>query len=115
VQIADAAFAHQRRLDRGEKTVVGVNRHTDSVDEPLEILRVSHEIERAQVRELSGRRTSRDEERVRHALTRLGELAGTDANLVPPMIEAARAEATLGEICGVLRDRWGGYREEPRY
>jgi methylmalonyl-CoA mutase N-terminal domain/subunit len=109
--IADAAYEHQRALEDGRKRIVGVNVHTDAIETPMEILRVSHEVERAQVAALADRRAARDGAAVDKALTVLGEAARTDANLVPLLIEAARAEATLGEMCDVLRAEWGVYRE----
>ena len=110
-RIADAAFDHQRALELDRKRIVGVNVHTDAIEEPLDILRISHEVERAQVAALRDRRTARDEAAVDKALAVLGEAARTDTNLVPLLIEAARLEATLGEMCDVLRAEWGVYRE----
>jgi methylmalonyl-CoA mutase, N-terminal domain len=109
--IADAAFDHQRAVEQGRKRVVGVNVHTDAIETPLEILRVSHEVERTQVEQLAARRASRDSAVVARALAVLAEGARSDTNLVPLLIDAARAEATLGEMCDVLRAEWGTYRE----
>jgi methylmalonyl-CoA mutase N-terminal domain/subunit len=114
-EIADAAFTYQKQLEKGEKKIVGVNCHTQSIDEPLEILRVSHEVEREQNRVLAGRRASRDQAAVDAALARMTEIARTEDNLIPAMLDAARAEATLGEICGALRDEWGSYSEPARF
>lgn len=114
-EIADAAFIYQQQLEKGEKKIVGVNRHTQSIEEPLEILRVSHEVEREQNRVLTERRTSRDKAAVDAALRRMTEVARTEENLIPSMLDAARAEATLGEICGALRDEWGSYSEPARF
>jgi len=114
-EIAEAAFQYQVALEKGEKRVVGVNAHLDSVTHDLEILRVSHEVEREQVRDLTERRRGRDAEAVTAALGRMVELSRTDQNLIPPMLEAVRAEATLGEICDALRGEWGEYREPARF
>ncbi|HZB28753.1 MAG TPA: methylmalonyl-CoA mutase family protein [Streptosporangiaceae bacterium] len=114
-EIADAAFTYQQQLEKGEKKVVGVNSHTGTIEEPLEILRVSHEVEREQVRALAGRRAERDQAAVDAALATMVEVARTDDNMVPAMLEAARAEATLGEICGALRAEWGSYAEPARF
>lgn len=114
-EIADAAFAYQQKLEKGEKRIVGVNCHTDTVGEPLEILRISHEVEREQNRSLSRRREERDGARVDAALARMIEVARTDENMIPAMLDAVRAEATLGEICNALRDEWGTYAEPPRF
>jgi methylmalonyl-CoA mutase N-terminal domain/subunit len=114
-EIADAAFAYQTALEKGEKKVVGVNCHRSSVTDDLEILRVSGSVETEQVRELAARRTQRDETAVREALESMTAVAGTQQNLVPAMLEAARREATLGEICDALRGLWGEYRERPQF
>ena len=114
-EIAEASFAYQRALEKGSKRVVGVNCHTDTVEQPVEILRVSHEVERAQVRDLAERRKARDGAAVDAALTAMVAAARSGANMIPPMVEAAMAEATLGEICGALRDEWGSYAEPPAF
>ncbi|MCA2217317.1 acyl-CoA mutase large subunit family protein [Jidongwangia harbinensis] len=113
--IAEAAFVYQQALEKGDKRIVGVNAHTGTVTKDLQILRVSHEVEVEQRRELSARKDNRDRVRVDAALRRLVEVARTDANLVPAMLDAARAEATLGEICHALKAEWGIYREPARF
>ncbi|MFZ1855119.1 MAG: methylmalonyl-CoA mutase family protein [Candidatus Nanopelagicales bacterium] len=113
-EIADSAFAYQIALEKGEKHQVGVTIHQDSLDEPLDILRVSHEVERSQNEVLAGRREARDNQRVDQTLAQLRTASRGTENLVPVMLEAVRAEATLGEICGVLREEWGEYREPAR-
>jgi methylmalonyl-CoA mutase N-terminal domain/subunit len=114
-EIAEAAFQYQTALEKGDKKVVGVNCHLPSVTHELEILRVSHEVEVEQVRDLGNRRTTRDQQAVDAALTNMLEVAKTDTNLIPAMLEAVRAEATLGEICDALRAEWGEYREPARF
>ncbi|MGK5533459.1 acyl-CoA mutase large subunit family protein [Streptomyces sp. URMC 129] len=114
-EIAESAFRYQRALEKGEKRVVGVNVHTGSVTGDLEILRVGHEVERDQVRTLAARRAARDDAAVRAALAGLLDAARSGRNMIEPMLDAARAEATLGEICGVLRDEWGTYTEPPTF
>jgi methylmalonyl-CoA mutase N-terminal domain/subunit len=114
-EIAEAAFQYQTALEKGDKKVVGVNAHTDSVTTELEILRVSHEVEVEQVRTLKARKEGRDAAAVERALARLVEVARTEENMIPAMLDAARAEATLGEICDVLRAEWGEYREPARF
>jgi methylmalonyl-CoA mutase N-terminal domain/subunit len=102
-------------LEKGDKRIVGVNCHTDSVTHDLEILRVSHEVEVEQVRELTGRRQARDDAAARAAVQRMVEVSRTDENMIESMLEAVRAEATLGEICDALRAEWGEYREPARF
>jgi methylmalonyl-CoA mutase, N-terminal domain len=114
-ETAEAAFRYQTALEKGEKRVVGVNCHEESITQDLEILRVSHDVEVDQVRQVDRRRTARDQAAVEAALARLVEASRTDENLIPVMLEACRAEATLGEICNALRAEWGEYREPARF
>ncbi|GIH70562.1 acyl-CoA mutase large subunit family protein [Sphaerimonospora thailandensis] len=114
-QIAEAAFEYQRKLEKGDKRIVGVNCHTATVEEPLEILRIGHEIELEQRRTLAERRAARDVRAVDTALAGLASASRTEENMIPPMLEAVRVEATLGEICDVLRAEWGTYAEPARF
>nr|BFE87210.1 methylmalonyl-CoA mutase family protein [Planobispora longispora] len=95
-EIAEAAFDYQRKLEKGEKRIVGVNCHTASAEEPLEILRVSHEVEREQNRVLAERRRTRDQAAVDAALAAMVQVARGEGNMIPTMLDAVRAEATLG-------------------
>ena len=112
-EIAEAAFSYQQKLEKGDKRVVGVNCHPGTVGQPVEILRVSHQVERDQVAELARRRAERDAGAVDRALAGVIAAARSSANMIPPILAAAQAEATLGEICGVLREEWGIYSEKP--
>jgi methylmalonyl-CoA mutase N-terminal domain/subunit len=114
-EIADAAFAYQIALEKGDKKVVGVNVHKDSVTSELEILRVSHEVETEQVRILDHRKAGRDEAEIARAIEAMLTAAREDTNMIPAMLDACRAEATLGEICNALREEWGEYREPARF
>ena len=114
-EIAEAAFQYQVALEKDDKKVVGVNVHTSTVSHELEILRVSHEVETEQVRELTQRRTTRDQAAVDAALVAMVEVSRTDANMIPAMMDAVRVEASLGEICDALRAEWGEYREPARF
>jgi methylmalonyl-CoA mutase N-terminal domain/subunit len=114
-QIAEASFEYQRKLEKGDKRVVGVNCHTSTTGQPIEIMRVSHEVETSQVAELARRRAGRDAAAAAAALDALTAAARGTGNLIQPMIDAADAEVTLGEICGALRAQWGGYAEAPAF
>jgi methylmalonyl-CoA mutase, N-terminal domain len=114
-EIAEASFVYQQQLEKGEKRIVGVNCHSQTVGSPVEILRVSHEVETDQVRQLAARRERRDAAAVESALAAMIAAARSGANMIPPMLEAAMAEATLGEICGALRTEWGSYTEAPAF
>ena len=110
-EIAEAAFAYQQKLEKGDKKVVGVNCYPDTVGQPVEILRVSHEVERDQSAELARRRAERDAGAVDRTLAGVIAAARSTENMIPPILAAAQAEATLGEICGALRTEWGAYTE----
>ncbi|MEV0841408.1 methylmalonyl-CoA mutase family protein [Actinocatenispora sera] len=114
-EIADSAFAYQQALEKGDKRIVGVNTQLNTVSRELDILRVSHEVEVEQKALLARRREDRDEPAVRAALAELVAVAGGDGNMIPTMLTACRAEATLGEICSALRDTWGAYTEPARF
>ena len=114
-EIAESAFRYQTALEKGDKKIVGVNCHTDHLGGNLETLRIGSEVEHEQRRVLSERRGARDGDQVRQALDRLVAVALTSDNLVPPMLDAMRAEATLGEVCDVLRGLWGSHTEPPRF
>jgi len=114
-EIADSAFVYQVAVEKGDKRVVGVNTLTGDVGDELKILRVSHEVELEQRDVVARRRAARDQAAVDAALARMVEAASTGQNTVPPMLDAARAEATLGEICDALRPLWGEYREPVRF
>src|SRR5450432_3327468 len=111
--IAQAAYEQQEAFETGARVVVGVNAYTDAVEPPLEIMRVSHDVEREQCAVLAARRAARDQGAVDAALHHLLEVARGDGNMVEPMLVAARAETTLGEICGLLVAEWGAYTEPP--
>jgi methylmalonyl-CoA mutase N-terminal domain/subunit len=114
-EIADSAFTYQQALEKGTKRIVGVNAHTSTNARQLEILRVSHEVELDQRDVLKQRRAARDNTAVQAALAEMVAAARSAANIVPPMLAAARVEATLGEICDALRAEWGTYREPARF
>jgi methylmalonyl-CoA mutase N-terminal domain/subunit len=114
-EIAESAFTYQRQVEKGEKRVVGVNVYPSRGEQELEILRVSHEVETEQRRVLAARREARDSGRVRETLATMVAAARSGENMIPAMLDAARAEATLGEICDALRAEWGVYTEPARF
>ena len=114
-QIADAAFRYQTELEKGDKRIVGVNAHTSTVSGPVEILRVSHQVEQDQCAALAARRAARDQAAVDRTLAEMIRVARSGQNMIEPMLAAARAEATLGEICNALRAEWGEYTEPARF
>jgi methylmalonyl-CoA mutase N-terminal domain/subunit len=114
-EIAESAFRYQVALEKGDKRVVGVNVHQGEYGEPLEILRVSHEVELEQRELVQRRRAERDSAAVEDALQRMVAAAEANENTVPAMLDAVRAEATLGEICNAFKPLWGEHREPARF
>jgi methylmalonyl-CoA mutase N-terminal domain/subunit len=114
-EIADSAFIYQQAVEKGDKKVVGVNAHTATDADELEVLRISHQVELDQRDLLANRRAERDDAEVTKRLEALVEASKGTGNLVGPILEACRGEATLGEICGVLKQEWGEYREPARF
>ncbi|HEX8095551.1 acyl-CoA mutase large subunit family protein [Jatrophihabitans sp.] len=114
-EIAESAFRYQVALEKGDKRVVGVNVHQGEYGEPLEILRVSHEVELEQRELVRSRRAARDDSGVEKALRRMVDAAAAGQNTLPAMLDAVRAEATLGEICNAFKPLWGEHREPARF
>ena len=110
-EIAESAYRYQREIDEHERIIVGVNDYI--VDEPITIpiLQMDPEGERRQIARLQKLRLERDNERVTQTLEALRTAAQGNANLMPFILDAVRAYATLGEITGVLRSVFGVYRE----
>jgi methylmalonyl-CoA mutase N-terminal domain/subunit len=112
-EIAEASFRYQQEVDAGERVVVGVNRYEDPDERELEILRIDAALEDEQVERVRALRAQRDGAAVEAALTRIRSEAAGQTNLMPAIVDAARARATLGEICDALRDVWGVWTETP--
>ncbi len=110
-EIAAAAYKYQQEIDNNERTVVGVNEFTS--DEPVEIpiLEMDPKGFERQCRRLKNLRSSRNKARHEASLTAIEKAAEAEENLMPHFIEAAKAKATLGEMCDVLRGVFGEYRE----
>jgi methylmalonyl-CoA mutase N-terminal domain/subunit len=112
-EIADAAFTHQRELDERERIVVGVNDFVQEGEAPTPILRIDPALERKQVDRLQTTRARRDGAAVQGALAELKRAAATEENLMPPIVAAARARATEGEMIAALQEIFGTYTESP--
>ncbi len=106
-EIADAAYAFQRDVEAGRTKVVGVNAFTEESEPPQEVLTIDSRVEDSQVERLEKLRRDRDSTAVEATLRELGEAARGDANLMPPILAAVRARATLGEVADALRDVFG--------
>lgn len=110
-EIADAAFDFQNRMDKGRFNIVGVNKYAEDDEEKLEILRISNEIGVQQSERIAAVRSNRDAAAYDRAIAALVEGAKGDANLVPLIMDAVRADATVGEISYALQDVFGSYTE----
>jgi methylmalonyl-CoA mutase N-terminal domain/subunit len=112
-EIAEASFRFQQEVESGRRAIVGVNAFTEGDDQPLETLQVPFEVEERQVARLRAVRGDRSQAAVDTALAGLQRAAAADENVMPHLVECARAYASEGEICDALRSVWGVYRETP--
>ena len=110
-EILDASQRYQRELERKERIVVGVNEYVESEEHPIPILKIGQEVEREQVARLSDLRKCRDSFKMAGTVEALQEAASCGENLMPYLIEAVKAKATLGEISAALKEVFGTYRE----
>ena len=108
-EVQEAAVAYQREIESGERVVVGVNRYADAEEQATPTFRPNLAVVEHQLRRLRRVKTERDQAEVEAALKRLREASREQDNLMPAILEAVRTYATLGEMCGVLRDEWGEY------
>jgi methylmalonyl-CoA mutase N-terminal domain/subunit len=111
MEIADAAYRFQRELDEQKRTMVGVNKYVTDEELPVDIYHVDEAIEERQIARTQEVKNSRDENRVRESLERLGEACSSNQNVMPHLIDAASSYATLQEMCDVFRDVFGVYRD----
>jgi methylmalonyl-CoA mutase, N-terminal domain len=116
-EIADAAFRYQRELESGERKLVGVNSHTEGNDGPaIPTLRIDPQLETKQITQVRSVRERRDAKRANAALEALEHAARDEReNLMPLLLQAARADATEGEIIGKLQTVFGSYSESPAF
>jgi len=113
-EIAEASFRYQAEVEAGQRVIVGVNRYELEDESEPEILKIDPQLEVEQAERVRALRARRDAAAVEAALARLAaDAAAPDHNLMAPIIEAARAYATVGEMCDVLRGVWGTWRETP--
>jgi methylmalonyl-CoA mutase, N-terminal domain len=113
-EIAEASFRFQSEVEAGQRVIVGVNRYEEPEERPIEILTIDQALEDKQVERVRSLRERRDAAAAEAALARLErDAAREDVNLMPAIIEAARAYVTMGEMCDALRRVWGTWRETP--
>jgi methylmalonyl-CoA mutase N-terminal domain/subunit len=113
-EIADASFRYQHEVEQRQRIVVGVNRYELEDEPPIDILRIDPALEQKQIQRVQALRARRDSAQVEAALTRLKQdAAHEDRNLMPPIVDASKANVTMGEMCDALREVWGVWRETP--
>jgi methylmalonyl-CoA mutase N-terminal domain/subunit len=112
-EIADASFRFQQELNERSRIVVGVNDFVQENEDEMPILRIDPALEGKQVERLQRTRAARDASAVEAALSELKRAAATEENLMPPIIEAARARATEGEMIEAMQEVFGTYTESP--
>ena len=115
MEIAEAAYRQQRRFDAGRQVQVGVNAFSETVQQDPEFLRIGQEVEDRAIGELKQLRAERDDAAVRSALDALTDASRGEDNLIPYMLDATRAYATVGEIAEAMASVYGRYREAPRF
>jgi methylmalonyl-CoA mutase N-terminal domain/subunit len=110
-EIATSAYNYQRAVDSGEQAIIGVNKFVVKEEHLLETLEIGIEVEQKQIERLRRLRQERDNQKVSEVLDRVRSVASSDENIMPVVIEAVKAYATVGEISDALRDMFGEYRE----
>jgi methylmalonyl-CoA mutase N-terminal domain/subunit len=110
-EIQNTAYAQQLAVERGDRVIVGLNRYTTDRDEPIPRLTIDPALEGAQVERLRAFRMRRDQERTTAACRDVESTARGDANLMPPILAAVKAGATVGEISDALRNVFGAHVE----
>ncbi|MCP9439273.1 MAG: methylmalonyl-CoA mutase family protein [Nitrospira sp.] len=110
-EILEASQRYQREIERRERVIVGVNGYVEQEERPIPILKIDPEVERLQVTRLAELRKARDPFKMAGAVASLQEAVAGGENIMPPLIEAVKAQATLGEICAALKEVLGTYRE----
>jgi methylmalonyl-CoA mutase N-terminal domain/subunit len=114
-EIADAAFAYQHEVDSGKRIVVGVNDYRVEGEEEISTLRIDPELERKQKRRLERTKGARDDAAAEAALAELTRVAATEGNLMPAILDCARARASEGEMVAALQQVFGTYAEHPQF
>ena len=114
-EIADASFRFQAELEREERVIVGVNRYEEGEPQEVPLLHIDPALEAEQIDRVRAVRARRDGAAAAEALARLKAEAATETNLMPVILDASRAEVTMGEMCDALREVWGIWRETPVY
>ncbi len=112
-EIADASFRYQSEVESKQRIIVGVNRYQQHDEQELELLKVDPGLEGEQIARVQALRARRDSAEAERTLARLKDAAAGEENLMPLIVDAAKAYVTMGEMCEALREVWGVWRETP--
>ena len=112
-RIAESSYKFQKTVETGEQVIVGVNRFAEKEEKPIPLLKIDTEVETRQREKIGKLRARRDPKAHRDALSRLLGAAQGETNLMPHVLAAVRALATVGEICDTLKEAWGAHYETP--
>ncbi|MCI0671032.1 MAG: methylmalonyl-CoA mutase family protein, partial [Myxococcaceae bacterium] len=110
-EIGESAYRFQREVEEGDRVILGVNAFKSDTAAPIDLLKIDERVEHGQIERVRKVRAERDDAAVQAALAKVEAAACSTENLMPPVLEAVKAYATLGEICDVFRKVWGQYRE----
>ncbi len=110
-EIQEAAYKYEKEIESGERIVVGVNKFKVEEDQKPDLLKIDLNIQDEQIKSLKKIKSTRDNDRVNKAIKKLKDTAREEKNLMPPIIEAVKVYASVGEICNALRDVFGEYKE----
>jgi len=109
--IAESSRKYQQQVEKKEKIIVGVNEFILEDEEPMEVLKISHDVEKRQMQKLQALRDERDDAPVKEKLAELRQKVKANQNIMPALIDCAHAYCTIGEIAQVLRDEYGEYHD----
>ncbi|MEJ2724148.1 MAG: methylmalonyl-CoA mutase family protein [Deltaproteobacteria bacterium] len=114
-EIADSAYHYQKQIDEGQRVVVGVNKYITDEALPVELLEINEALEKLQIEKTHRVKNERDNKKARACLDKLGEACAGNENVMPYIVEAAKAYVTLQEMCDVFRSLFGVYRDPGIY
>jgi len=110
-EIIRASMDYQKSVERGDKVIVGVNKFVTEEKHELKLLKIDDSVEKAQIARIRDTKKNRDNARVERALAAIRDTARSGDNLMPPIVEAVREYALLGEVCGAIVDVFGAYQD----
>jgi methylmalonyl-CoA mutase N-terminal domain/subunit len=109
-EIANAAYQYQREIEENQRVIVGVNEYSSEEEIKVPLLQIGEEISERQIARLHQTKKERDNEAVKDALAEVSQAAEGTGNLMPPILKAVKAYASVGEICDVLREVFGEWK-----